>query len=71
MTLLTIKQVVGKVAMSKSTVFKLIKEGHFPKQYPIPNTTNSRWLDEDIENYIRSVTSLIKAQDNITSSKTA
>ena len=73
MKLLTIKQVEEKVSMGKSTIYKLIKEGHFPKQHPIPFTTNARWVDEEIDDYIVSIktSSPINYQDNQTTTASA
>jgi prophage regulatory protein len=53
--LLTLKEVVNIVGFKKSTIYKFIKEGKFPKQIKIGHS--SRWKLSDIQEWMKQVTS--------------
>lgn len=48
--LLTIQEVIKIVGIKKSTLYKLIKEGKFPKQIKIGHL--SRWRLSDIQDWV-------------------
>ena len=53
--LLTLTDVVKIVGFKKSTIYKFIKEGKFPKQIKIGKS--SRWKLSDIQKWMKEVTS--------------
>ena len=50
-TLLNIKAVRGRVGVSRTTIYKLLAKGTFPKPtYPAPHMP--RWRSDEIDKYI-------------------
>ncbi|MAI76057.1 MAG: transcriptional regulator [Rickettsiales bacterium] len=48
------KEVVSKVGYARSTIYALIKEGHFPKPFKlVPNGRANGWLEETIDNWMQ------------------
>ena len=55
--LLDLKQVIGFVAMTKSTIYRYMNLGVFPKQVKVnPNDPNSasRWKYSEVQEFINS-----------------
>jgi len=50
--LLTINELANIVGFRKSTIYKFIKKGKFPKQIKIGKS--SRWKLSDIQNWIKN-----------------
>ncbi|PXW23365.1 AlpA family transcriptional regulator [Paraburkholderia caballeronis] len=51
MKAIRIKQVIEKVSLSQSTIYKMIAEGGFPKPFQLaPNRVG--WLEEDIDAWL-------------------
>jgi prophage regulatory protein len=50
MALLTVKDIIAMLKVSKSTIYKWIKDGKFPK--PLKFGRNSRWTEEMIKEFI-------------------
>ena len=59
---LRLKIVIEKTGLAKSTVYKKISEGEFPKQFSLGGKAVG-WLESDIEEWIKSRI-LIAANDN-------
>lgn len=51
--LISLKDVVTRTALSKSTIYQLIKDGTFPKQIAI-SVRRVGWLESELDNWIRS-----------------
>lgn len=51
MKILRIKQVIEMTTLGRSTIYKYIKEGTFPKQIKM-GARASGWLQADVENWI-------------------
>lgn len=51
--LLSLKDVLARTALSKSTIYQLIKDGAFPKQIAI-SVRRVGWLESEIDNWIQS-----------------
>jgi len=52
MKLLTLREITIKTGFKKSTVYKFIKTKNFPS--PIKFGRSSRWLEEEVEKWIRN-----------------
>ncbi|WP_028867888.1 AlpA family transcriptional regulator [Psychromonas arctica] len=51
MRLMKLKEVMNNTGLSRSSVYKYISEGHFPK--PVPTGERSvAWLDSEIDDWI-------------------
>ncbi|CAG2152548.1 helix-turn-helix transcriptional regulator [Ralstonia mannitolilytica] len=51
MKALNINQVADKVSLGKSTIYRMVAKGQFPKPFPLaPN--RSAWLEEDINKWL-------------------
>ena len=59
---LRLREVIGKTGLAKSTVYKKISEGEFPKQFSLGGKAVG-WLESDIEEWIKSRV-LIAVNDN-------
>ena len=51
--LLRLPEVRQKVGLSRSAIYKLIAEGHFPRQIPIGPRTVA-WCQDDLERWIEA-----------------
>lgn len=51
MKVLRIRQVIEKVSLGQSTIYRLIAEGKFPKPFPLMPKRNG-WLESDIDAWI-------------------
>lgn len=51
MKAITINQVVDKVALGRSTIYRLIAEGKFPKPFQLVPNRNA-WIEEDIDRWL-------------------
>ncbi len=64
--LLDLKQVISFVAMTKSTIYRYMKDGVFPKQVKVnPNDPNSasRWKYSEIQEFINTRPTLSSYQE--------
>jgi predicted DNA-binding transcriptional regulator AlpA len=50
--LLTLTDVIDKVAMSKSYIYQMAKKGAFPK--PVKLWLSSRWVESEIDDWIEA-----------------
>ena len=50
--LLSIENVLDATGFKKSTMYRWISEGRFPKPIKIGNSRSSRWIDKDVEQWI-------------------
>lgn len=48
---LNLKEVIKRTGISRSTIYRLIGNGEFPKQFPV---TDRRvvWLEDDIQDWL-------------------
>ncbi len=51
MKALNIKQVMEKIGLGKSTIYRMIAAGDFPKSFVLAGTRTA-WLDSDIDEWI-------------------
>ena len=49
--LLRLQQVIERVALSKSTIYRGMDDGSFPRPLKL-DSRMVRWLSEDIDNYL-------------------
>lgn len=52
MNALGIKQVTEKVNLGKSTIYRMIKRGEFPKPFVLVGNRTA-WLDTDIDKWLQ------------------
>ena len=52
MSYLTLKQVKEITQLSTATIYRLMAQGKFPKQFKLAERT-SRWLRKEIEDFIQ------------------
>lgn len=50
MTLISLKQVTEKIGVGKSMIYKMIKDGDFPR--PVKIGSISRWVEEDVDAWL-------------------
>jgi prophage regulatory protein len=48
---ITIRQVASKVALGRSTIYRLIAEGKFPKPFQLVPNRNA-WIESDIDAWL-------------------
>ena len=59
------KELVSKVGYARSTIYALIKEGHFPKPFKlVPNGRANGWFEETINEWIEHRKSGLQYEDN-------
>ncbi|WP_186187925.1 AlpA family transcriptional regulator [Burkholderia gladioli] len=51
MKALNIKQVMEKVGLGKSTIYRMIAAGDFPKSFVLAGTRTA-WLDSDVDEWL-------------------
>ncbi|AUB82719.1 helix-turn-helix transcriptional regulator [Candidatus Thiodictyon syntrophicum] len=56
MNIIRIGKVTELTSLGRSTIYEMIKKGHFPAQKKI-STRRVGWLLEDVENWIRDLSS--------------
>lgn len=59
-TLLTMKQVVAKTGLSKSTIYERISEGKFPTGITI-GERGKRWVDSEVDAYLAELITASRA----------
>lgn len=52
-TLLTIEEVGSRIRLSKPTIYKLIREGKFPKQLRLCENKVA-WIEREVEEWLAS-----------------
>jgi prophage regulatory protein len=57
MRLLRLRDVQHRVSLGRSTIYRWMDEGKFPRPHPISNHS-IRWLESDIDKWIASKISL-------------
>ena len=63
--IIRMKELVSKVGYARSTIYALIKEGHFPKPFKlVPNGRANGWLEETINEWIEHRKSGLQYEDN-------
>ena len=63
--IIRMKELVSKVGYARSTIYALIKEGHFPKPFKlVPNGRANGWLEETINEWIDHRKSGLQYEDN-------
>lgn len=51
MKILRIKEVIGKVSLAQSTIYRMVADGDFPKPIPLaPNRVG--WVESEIEDWL-------------------
>lgn len=53
--LLRLQQVIERVALSKSTIYRCMEDGSFPRPLKL-GSRMVRWLSDDIDNYLSRLT---------------
>jgi prophage regulatory protein len=53
--LLRLRQVIERVALSKSTIYRSMDDGSFPRPLKL-GSRMVRWLSDDIDNYLSRLT---------------
>lgn len=53
MRAMNLPEVLAVTATSKGTVYRLMKEGRFPKQRKLAGTRKSVWLEDEIQAWLR------------------
>lgn len=61
MKFLTDAQVAAKTAMSASVVWKLAKEGTFPKPVKLPNVHKTVWVESEVEEWMQHAVDACRA----------
>lgn len=51
MRAINIKQVAEKVSLGKSTIYRMVADGDFPKPFPL-GANRTAWLEEDIDAWL-------------------
>jgi len=51
--MLRLKQVMEKTELGKTTIYKLQKQGRFPRSVPLTNRS-VRWIESEVEEYLAS-----------------
>ncbi|WP_428852748.1 AlpA family transcriptional regulator [Imbroritus primus] len=51
MKAINIKQVAEKVSLGKSTIYRMVAEGDFPKPFSL-GSNRTAWLEEDIDAWL-------------------
>lgn len=51
MNAITIDQLTKKVSLGRSTIYRLISEGRFPKPFQLVPNRNA-WIEEDIDKWL-------------------
>jgi prophage regulatory protein len=51
--MLRLKQVIERTELGKTTIYKLQKQGRFPRSVPMMNRS-VRWIESEIEEYLAS-----------------
>ncbi len=51
--LITLHDVMKMTAMSKTTIYKLIQRGEFPKNIRIQGTSSSRWSNNAVNEWVQ------------------
>ncbi|WP_009522283.1 AlpA family transcriptional regulator [Imbroritus primus] len=51
MKAINIKQVAEKVSLGKSTIYRMVAEGEFPKPFSL-GSNRTAWLEEDIDAWL-------------------
>lgn len=51
MRAITISELVNKVSLGRSTIYRLIDEGKFPKPFQLVPNRNA-WIEEDIDRWL-------------------
>lgn len=54
MKIIRLKEVMGLTGLARSTVYKYVKEGQFPKQVCL-GARSVGWVESEIQDWIRSV----------------
>lgn len=57
MNALTIKQVVAKVALGQSTIYRMIARGEFPKPFSLVGNRTA-WLESEVDAWLRQQSGL-------------
>jgi prophage regulatory protein len=53
MNIIRMKKLVEKVGLGKSTIYRKIQEGSFPKPFTIGDSKATGWLESDIDAWIQ------------------
>ena len=61
MNLLKLTDVLNRLAVSRPTLYRWIKEGHFPKPIKLADNGAARWTEEEVEEWIAERNALRKA----------
>lgn len=61
--IIRLPEVIGKVGLKKSAIYKMIKTGDFPAQIKLGKHA-SGWLDSDIQTWIRKKAGREPANDD-------
>jgi prophage regulatory protein len=51
---LTQHQVIDRVQLSRATIYKMVREGTFPRSHKV-GTYSIRWLESDIDGFMAAV----------------
>ncbi|WP_373332148.1 helix-turn-helix transcriptional regulator [Thiopseudomonas alkaliphila] len=54
MRLISIKEVMHKTSLAKSTIYKYISEGRFPKSAPL-SASKVAWLESEVDEWIEEM----------------
>lgn len=53
LTFLRLKQIIERTGLSRSTIYKMIQEGKFPRQVDLVGGRSVAWVENEIENWMK------------------
>ena len=62
--IIRMKELVSKVGYARSTIYALIKEGHFPEPFKlVPNGRANGWFEKTIDKWMQDRANTTKGQN--------
>lgn len=53
MRAMNLHEVLAVAAVSKGTVYRLMREGRFPKQRKLAGTRKSVWIEDEVQDWLK------------------